>query len=83
MDVVRPRLKVPEIPLDSPFAIQRGDYVLLDNGYDMFWTQIADVKSKGYYDGIVFTRLRGKFSYSFGDLIRFHQRHVSYVHTLP
>ncbi len=54
---------------------KEGDLVQLYNGSDSVWTRIVDVKTRGYFDGVVSSRLL-KTSYTFGDLIRFHRRHI-------
>jgi hypothetical protein len=54
---------------------KEGDLVQLYNGSDSVWTRIVDVKTRGYFDGVVSSRLLTK-SYTFGDLIRFHRRHI-------
>ena len=66
-----------EYPLtqDEVKLVKNGDLVRLSNGRDMFWSQVADVKTRGYFDGIVSSRRLSK-SYQFGDVIRFHRRHI-------
>lgn len=54
---------------------KEGDLVQLYNGTDSVWTCIVDVKTRGYFDGIVSSRRLSK-SYQFGDVIRFHRRHI-------
>ena len=54
---------------------KEGDLIQLYNGKDSVWTYIVDVKTRGYFDGIVSSRRLSK-SYQFGDLIRFHRRHI-------
>ena len=68
---------------ESPFTqdeiklVKNGDLVRLSNGREMFWSQVADVKTRGYFDGVVSSRLPEKeTSYNFGDLIKFHARHI-------
>jgi hypothetical protein len=61
--------------------VLEGDYVELDNGIFTFWCLIANVNSRGYYDGIVSSHLpekvgERKLSYRCGELIRFHRRHI-------
>ena len=68
-----------EYPLtqDEVKQVKNGDLVRLSNGRDMFWSQVADVKTRGYFDGVVSSRLPEKeTSYNFGDLIKFHARHI-------
>lgn len=56
---------------------KEGDLVQLYNGTDSVWTCIVDVKTRGYFDGVVSSRLPVKeTAYNFGDLIRFHGRHI-------
>ncbi len=54
---------------------KEGDLVQLYNGKDSVWTCIVDVKTRGYFDGIVSSRRLSK-RYQFGDIIRFHRRHI-------
>ena len=54
---------------------KEGDLVQLYNGKDSVWTCIVDVKTRGYFDGIVSSRRLSK-GYQFGDVIRFHRRHI-------
>jgi hypothetical protein len=54
---------------------KEGDLIQLYNGKDSVWTYIVDVKTRGYFDGIVSSRCFST-SYTFGDLIRFHRRHI-------
>lgn len=72
----RPRLRT--IESTTIVSVLEGDYVKLDNGVCTFWCVIADVKSRGYFDGIVTSHLLEgrRFSYEFGGLIRFHERHI-------
>jgi hypothetical protein len=75
--MIRPRLVNAEIPLtqEESSLIKEGDLVQVYNGKTKVWTQIADVKTRGYFDGLVSSRLN-ETSYNFGDLIRFHSRHI-------
>jgi hypothetical protein len=69
-----PRFMTAEDPCNIQF--KEGDLVQLYNGSDSVWVRIIDVKTRGYFDGIVSScRLLTK-SYTFGDLIRFHRRHI-------
>ena len=69
-----PRFMSAEDPCNIQF--KDGDLVQLYNGSDSVWVRIVDVKTRGYFDGIVSScRLLIK-SYKFGDLIRFHRRHI-------
>lgn len=74
----KPRLieYVEEIPCE----VLEGDFVELDNGFFTFWCLVANVKSRGYYDGIVSSHFpancQKRFSYSLGELIQFHRRHI-------
>lgn len=72
---VRPRLLDAEeqIPRGS---VTTGDLVAVNNGFEKIWVQIADVKTRDYYDGVVSSRLHEIRQYTFGDLIRFHRRHI-------
>ena len=74
--IFKPRLISSDTPLthDELLSIKEGDLVKLCNGTDNIWSQIVDVKTRGYFDGIVSSRLNEK-SYNFGDLIRFHKKH--------
>ena len=56
-------------------TFREGDLIQLYNGYCSVWSRIVDVKTRGYFDGIVSSR-PSKTSYKFGDLIRFHRRHI-------
>ncbi len=72
---LRPRL------LDAEELVARGsvgvnDFVAVDNGFEKIWVQIVDVKTRDYFDGVVSSRLSGFRQYAFGDLIRFHRRHI-------
>ena len=75
--MIRPRLINAETPLthEETNSIKEGDLVQIYNGRTTIWTQVADVKTRGYFDGLVSSRLNEK-SYNFGDLIRFHSRHI-------
>jgi hypothetical protein len=75
--IFKPRLITADNPLtqDETKLIKQGDLVEIYNGKTTIWTQIADVKTRGYFDGIVSSRLSEK-TYNFGDLIRFHSRHI-------
>lgn len=75
--IFKPRLISSDNPLTQHelLSIKEGDLVKLCNGTDNIWSQIVDVKTRGYFDGIVSSRLNEK-SYNFGDLIRFHKRHI-------
>ena len=75
--IFKPRLISSDTPLtqDELLSIKEGDLVKLCNGTDNIWSQIVDVKTRGYFDGLVSSRLNEK-SYNFGDLIRFHSRHI-------
>ena len=75
---LRPRL------LDAETCLERGsvgvsDLVAVDNGFEKIWVQIVDVKTRDYFDGVVSSRLGGFRQYAFGDLIRFHRRHIQQV----
>ncbi len=72
---VRPRLVDAEEPVQKG-CVNVGDLVAVDNGLEKLWVQIVDVKTRDYYDGFVSSRLREFRSYAFGDLIRFHRRHI-------
>ncbi len=74
---LKPRLINADIPLTQGESslIKEGDLVQIYNGRTIIWTQVADVKTRGYFDGLVSSRLNEK-SYNFGDLIRFHSRHI-------
>jgi hypothetical protein len=62
---------------DETKLIRSGDLVQLHNGKNTLWSQVADVKTRGYFDGVVSSRLPPKENaYNFGDLIRFHSRHI-------
>lgn len=54
---------------------KEGDLVQLYNGKETVWVRIMDVKPRHYFDGIVSSRPFGE-AYTFGDVIRFHRRHV-------
>jgi hypothetical protein len=54
---------------------KEGDLIQLYNGKDSVWTYIVDVKTRGYFDGIVSSRCLST-TYTFGDVIRFHRRHI-------
>jgi hypothetical protein len=69
-----PRFMSAEDPCNEQF--KEGDLVQLYNGSDSVWACIVDVKTRGYFDGIVSTRHLLTKSYTFGDLIRFHRRHI-------
>jgi len=58
---------------------KEGDLVQLYNGKDSIWTCIVEVKTRGYFDGIVSSRCLSK-SYKFGDLIKIHSRHIQGYH---
>ena len=60
---------------DETKLIRSGDLVQLHNGKNTLWSQVADVKTRGYFDGIVSSRCFST-AYTFGDLIRFHRRHI-------
>ena len=74
---LKPRLINADIPLtqEESNSIKEGDLVQIYNGRTTIWTQVADVKTRGYFDGIVSSRRLSK-SYQFGDVIRFHRRHI-------
>ena len=55
---------------------KEGDLVQLYNGKETVWARIMDVKARHYFDGIVASRLLFTDGYEFGDIIRFHRRHV-------
>jgi hypothetical protein len=72
---LRPRL------LDAETLVERGcvgvnDFVAVDNGFEKLWVQVVDVKTRDYFDGVVSSRPGGFRAYGFGDLIRFHRRHI-------
>ena len=71
--MIVPRFIDAEEIFDEQF--KEGDLVQLYNGTDSVWTCIVDVKTRGYFDGIVSSRRLSK-SYQFGDVIRFHRRHI-------
>lgn len=77
---LKPRLINADTPLtqEETNSIKEGDLVQIYNGRTTIWTQIADRKTRGYFDGLVSSRLNEK-SYNFGDLIRFHSRHIFIV----
>jgi hypothetical protein len=68
-----PRFMSAEEPCNEQF--KEGDLVQLYNGSDSVWACIVDVKTRGYFDGIVSSRRLSK-RYQFGDVIRFHRRHI-------
>jgi hypothetical protein len=75
--IIRPRLINAEYPLTQIEArlIHEGDLVEIFNGRTKIWVQIANVKTRGYFDGFVSSRLNEK-TYNFGDLVHFHSRHI-------
>jgi hypothetical protein len=75
--VFKPRLINADPPLTQTESnsIKEGDLVQIYNGKTTIWTQVADVKTRGYFDGLVSSRL-DESTYNFGDLIRFHSRHI-------
>ena len=74
----KPRLV--EYTEEIPYEVLEGDFVELDNGCFTFWCLVANVKSRGYYDGIVSSHLpaecRRRFTYTLGEVIQFHRRHI-------
>ncbi len=74
----KPRLI--EYPEEISCEVLEGDFVELDNGFFTFWCLVANVKSRGYYDGIVSSHFPATFakrlSYCLGELIQFHKRHI-------
>ncbi len=78
--VFKPRLINADPPLTQTESnlIKEGDLVQIYNGKTTIWTQVADVKTRGYFDGLVSSRLN-ESTYNFGDLIRFHSRHICRV----
>jgi hypothetical protein len=54
---------------------KEGDLVQLYNGKETVWARIMDVKPRHYFDSIVASRPLGQ-AYAFGDIIRFHRRHI-------
>ena len=72
-----PRLleSVVNLPNEYVKQIRCGDHLLLHNGQASFWAEVVDVKNRGYFDTIISSRLEFG-QYSFGDLIRCHQRHI-------
>jgi hypothetical protein len=69
-----PRFMNAEDPCNIQF--KDGDLVQLYNGSESVWLRIVDVKTRGYFDGFVSSRRLLTKSYKFGDLIRFHKRHI-------
>ena len=71
----KPRLLNADTPIET--CVKEGDVVQVYNGKNTIWTCIVDVKTRGYFDGVVSSRLPLKEnSYAFGDMIRFHRRHI-------
>jgi hypothetical protein len=78
--VFKPRLINADPPLTQTESnlIKEGDLVQINNGKTTIWTQVADVKTRGYFDGLVSSRL-AESTYNFGDLVRFHSRHIQRI----
>lgn len=73
--IVCPRLITKNLPNESVQHIHCGEYILLHNGEEFFWAEVADVRGRGYIDAIVKSKVQTS-SYSFDSLIRCHQRHI-------
>lgn len=56
--------------------IQPGKYVKVSNGKERFWIEVIEKKTRGYYTGIIMNKLLFYTSYTLGDLVQFHRRHV-------
>ena len=71
-----PRLQsASNLPNEHVKQIRCGDHLLLHNGQVSFWAEVVDVKNRCYFDTIISSRLN-LGQYTFGDLIRCHQRHI-------
>jgi hypothetical protein len=75
--MICPRLLAADSTLPNEIVkqVRCGDYLLLHNGVNQFWVQVADVKERGYFDTICTSKIQTT-TYKFGDLLRCHKRHV-------
>ncbi len=75
--MIRPRLLInaESLPDEVVKQIHCGDYILVHNSMGGFWTQVADVKERGYFDTICTSKITTP-TYTFGDLLRIHRRHI-------
>lgn len=58
-----------------------GDYVKVCNENERFWVQIVEKKTRGYFVGIVMNKLVFYTTYTIGDLVQFHSRHIYAIKT--
>lgn len=77
MGYIHPRLLISDTPLPDEYVehIHCGDYILLHNYKQNLWIQIVNIKPRGYFDGIINTRMEGT-RYGLGDIIVCHRRHI-------
>jgi hypothetical protein len=72
--LLTPRFERSNEVCQLPF--KEGDLVQLYNGKESVWSRIVDVKPRHYFDGIITSRIFYTGAYRFGDVIRFHRRHI-------
>jgi len=66
-----------DVPNDDMIRnLDMGDMVKVSNGRERFWIEIAEKKTRGYFDGVVMNRLIFNKYYTLGSLVRFHTRHI-------
>jgi hypothetical protein len=72
MRVFKPKFVV---AVEPQVDIVKGMYVMVDNGAESFWVQIANLTST-LLMGIVCTRLKKSRTYNFSDIVQFQKQNI-------